>query len=110
MCRPMTGSQRREIYDDFMRDSNWKKMVNIVQTLNNKCKRAQKALEETGEAFERLNEGLDDMPIAKWEKAEKKAMDKRGKHLKYYDVAHVKYASKGQQMSNDGDRLYLSLL
>lgn len=29
MCRPMTGSQRREIYDDFMRDSNWKKMVNI---------------------------------------------------------------------------------
>ncbi|KZP29241.1 hypothetical protein FIBSPDRAFT_727629, partial [Athelia psychrophila] len=90
MCRPMTGSQRREIYDDFMRDSNWKKMVNIVQTLNKKFKRAQKALEETGEAFERLNEGLDDMLIAKWEKAEKKAMDKRGKHLKYYDVAHMK--------------------
>lgn len=29
MCRPMTASQRREIYDDFMRDSNWKKMINI---------------------------------------------------------------------------------
>lgn len=29
MCRPMTASQRREIYDDFMRDSNWKKMTNI---------------------------------------------------------------------------------
>lgn len=29
MCRPMTGSQRSEIYDDHMRDSNWKKLVNM---------------------------------------------------------------------------------
>lgn len=29
MCRAMTASHRREIYDDFMRDANWKKMINM---------------------------------------------------------------------------------
>lgn len=29
MCRVMTASQRREVYDDFMRDSNWKKMIGM---------------------------------------------------------------------------------
>lgn len=110
MCRPMTGSQRREIYDDFMRDSNWKKMVNIgwlfwfdfgnfssprgpqfpVKTLNKKLTRAEHALKETEAAFEGLNEGLDQKLIWKWERAEQKAMEKRGKHLKCYDVRHVK--------------------
>ncbi|KZP29569.1 hypothetical protein FIBSPDRAFT_884962 [Athelia psychrophila] len=87
MCRPMTGSQWREIYDNFMRDSNWKKMVNIVKTLNKKLKRAENALEETHNAFKGLNEGLDSQLIAKWTKSETKAMDMRGSHLKYYDIA-----------------------
>ncbi|KAF7984920.1 hypothetical protein HWV62_9821 [Athelia sp. TMB] len=96
MCRPMTASQRREIYDDFMRDSNWKKMVNIVKTLLKKCKRAEDGLKETKQAFERLNEGLSSELVAKWELAEKQAAEKRGKSLKCYDVRRVKAATMSE--------------
>lgn len=59
-------------------------------TLNKKLKRAETSLQETEVAFERLSEGLDDELVSKWRKLENKAADKRGKHLKCYDVRHVK--------------------
>ncbi|KAF7969176.1 hypothetical protein HWV62_28190 [Athelia sp. TMB] len=99
MCRPMTASQRREIYDDFMRDSNWKKTINIgmlysaLLTLNKKFDRAEEGLADTTEGFERVNQGLSDALVKKWRKAEKLAMEKRGKYLKCYDVRHVKAAT-----------------
>lgn len=61
-----------------------------VKTLNRKLKRAEIALKETGEAFEGLNDGLSIDLVSKWEKAERKAMEKRGRYLKFYDVQNVK--------------------
>ena len=64
-----------------------------VKTLNKKLKRAGLALEETNEALEGLNEGLSKDLVSKWEKAEQKAMSKRGRFLKCYNVSSVKPAS-----------------
>ncbi|KAI6006387.1 hypothetical protein EDC04DRAFT_2583076, partial [Pisolithus marmoratus] len=66
-ARSMTQAHRQEVYDDHMRDSNWKKLVGIVPSLLKKYKMANKCLEEMNQAYEQLTAGLDPDKVAQWE-------------------------------------------
>ncbi|KAI5998350.1 hypothetical protein F5J12DRAFT_895546 [Pisolithus orientalis] len=58
-ARSMTQAHRQEVYDDHMRDSNWKKIVGIVPSLLKKYKTSNKCLEEMNQAYEQLTAVLD---------------------------------------------------
>ncbi|KAI6006640.1 hypothetical protein F5J12DRAFT_782886 [Pisolithus orientalis] len=61
-ARSMTQAHRQEVYDDHMRDSNWKKIVGIVPSLLKKYKTSNKCLEEMNQAYEQLTAVLDPTP------------------------------------------------
>ena len=44
--RGMSSAHRQEVLDDFMMDSNWKKVVNMPTFLTGKLDRAREGLEE----------------------------------------------------------------
>ncbi|KIO09089.1 hypothetical protein M404DRAFT_22295 [Pisolithus tinctorius Marx 270] len=50
-----------------MRDSNWKKIVNMVPALLKKYKTSHKCLEEMNQAYEQLTAVLDPGQLAQWE-------------------------------------------
>jgi hypothetical protein len=105
--RAMSKAHRHEVLDDYMRDSNWKKLVrmgeisyttfdffiifncDIGQSLKTKHKAAIKGLKLTQDAFEGLDGSVSKNLRNKWIEAEKEAMDKRGEHLKIYQVQIV---------------------
>ncbi|KAI6007748.1 hypothetical protein F5J12DRAFT_892618 [Pisolithus orientalis] len=66
-ARSMTQAHRQEVYDDHMRDSNWKKIVNMVPALLKKYKTSHKCLEEMNQAYEQLTAVLDPGQLAQWE-------------------------------------------
>ncbi|KAI6137144.1 hypothetical protein F5141DRAFT_1230928 [Pisolithus sp. B1] len=68
-ARSMTQAHRQEVYDDHMRDSNWKKLVGIaeVPSLLKKYKTSNKCLEEMNQAYEQLTAVLDPDKVSGWE-------------------------------------------
>ncbi|KAI6107201.1 hypothetical protein EDD16DRAFT_1523372 [Pisolithus croceorrhizus] len=70
----MTQAHRQEVYDDHMRDSNWKKLVGLVPSLLKKYKTSNKCLDEMNQAYEQLTAVLD---------PDKRHLD-RGKALDIY--------------------------
>ncbi|KAI6011636.1 hypothetical protein EDC04DRAFT_2609807 [Pisolithus marmoratus] len=88
-ARSMTWAHRKEVYDDHMRDSNWKKgckfMPNItVPSLLKKYKNSNKCLEEMNEAYEQLTAVLDPDKVARWESDALGAEADRGEALDIY--------------------------
>ncbi|KAI6046731.1 hypothetical protein EDC04DRAFT_2982725 [Pisolithus marmoratus] len=69
-ARSMTQAHRQEVYDDHMRDSNWKKLVGMGEFFfsgGDKYKNSNKCLEEMNEAYEQLTAVLDPDKVARWE-------------------------------------------
>ncbi|EIW81842.1 hypothetical protein CONPUDRAFT_54267, partial [Coniophora puteana RWD-64-598 SS2] len=64
--RSMTTSHRKEVLDDHMDDSNWKKLVRIVLSLAEKWKRAIKEFPEAQEAFVDLTAMAGPELVAVW--------------------------------------------
>lgn len=58
-----------------------------METLVAKLETAKADLLTTGKAFRELSDRLEPTWLADWTRAERKAMDKRGKALEIYDVA-----------------------
>ncbi|KAI5989846.1 hypothetical protein EDC04DRAFT_2588181, partial [Pisolithus marmoratus] len=83
-ARSMTQAHRQEMYDDHMRDSNWKKLVGIVPSLLKKYKMANKCLEEMNQAYEQLTAVLDPDKVAQWEMYVLRAEADRGEALDIY--------------------------
>ncbi|KAI6010350.1 hypothetical protein EDC04DRAFT_2610218 [Pisolithus marmoratus] len=90
-ARSMTQAHRQEVYDDHMRDSNWKKlrgckfMPNItVPSLLKKYKNSNKCLEEMNQAYEQLTAVLDPDKVARWESDALRAEADRGEALDIY--------------------------
>ncbi|KAI6161829.1 hypothetical protein EDD17DRAFT_1480227 [Pisolithus thermaeus] len=83
-ARSMTQAHRQEVYDDHMRDSNWKKLVGIVPSLLKKYKTSNKCLEDMNQAYEQLNAVLDPNKVARWELDAVKAEADRGEALDIY--------------------------
>jgi hypothetical protein len=108
-ARTMTKFHRREVYDDFMRDSNFKKLVRtsiisvlpefqmliahfpfcssfLEQSLLQKHKAAVKGLQEAKIAFDGVTKSVPEDKVAVWRAAEKKAMAKRGSAMKIFET------------------------
>ena len=104
-ARTMSMASRHAVYDDHMRDSNWKKIVFIggcqniqndhgftfsllspVSTLCKKFEKAKNGLKETSEAYEELSASLNPSLVKIWQADEQRARVERGDALKIYDV------------------------
>ncbi|KIK18134.1 hypothetical protein PISMIDRAFT_110040 [Pisolithus microcarpus 441] len=83
-ARSMTQAHRQEVYDDHMRDSNWKKLVGMVPSLLKKYKNSNKCLEEMNQAYEQLTTVLDPDKVAQWESDALRAEADRGEALDIY--------------------------
>ncbi|KAI6040087.1 hypothetical protein EDC04DRAFT_2602734 [Pisolithus marmoratus] len=83
-ARSMTQAHRQEVYDDHMRDSNWKKLVGMVPSLLKKYKNSNKCLEEMNEAYEQLTAVWDPDKVARWESDALRAEADRGEALDIY--------------------------
>ncbi|KAI6111661.1 hypothetical protein EDD16DRAFT_1485659 [Pisolithus croceorrhizus] len=80
-ARSMTQAHRQEVYDDHMRDSNWKKLVGLVPSLLKKYKPSNKCLEEMNQAYEQLTAVLDPDKVSGWELDALRAEADRGEAL-----------------------------
>ncbi|KAI6038676.1 hypothetical protein EDC04DRAFT_2896202 [Pisolithus marmoratus] len=100
-ARSMTQAHRQEVYDDHMRDSNWKKLVGMgkfffswrgckfmpnitVPSLLKKYKNSNKCLEEMNQAYEQLTAVLDPDKVARWKSDALRAEADRGEALDIY--------------------------
>ncbi|KAI6097298.1 hypothetical protein EDD16DRAFT_1718515 [Pisolithus croceorrhizus] len=83
-ARSMTQAHRQEVYDDHMRDSNWKKLVGMVPSLLKKYKNSNKCLEEMNQAYEQLTAVLDPDKVAQWESDALRAEADRGEAIDIY--------------------------
>jgi len=103
----MSIAHAQEVLDDYMNDSNWRKMIRIgrspqcmlrpveltllpADSLCGKRSRAKKGVSDTKPAFEQLTECLDAALVQEWTAQERIAMEQRGDHLKIYAVASEK--------------------
>ena len=111
-ARSMSKAHRREVYDDHMRDSNFKKLVGMgecichhsilltltiywaVSMLLTKHKRAVAGLAETKEAYLALDNSLDKAKTRVWKRQEQQAMKERGELLRIFEVK----ADKGEEL------------
>ncbi|KAI6117023.1 hypothetical protein EDD16DRAFT_1520223 [Pisolithus croceorrhizus] len=100
---------RQEVYDDHMRDSNWRKLVGIVPSLLKKCKTSNKCLEEMNQAYEQLTAVLDPDKVSGWELDALRAEADRGEALDIYllkgDKAPTFHEVQLQLMKNPMDQL-----
>ena len=102
-ARTMTKAGRREVYDDFLRDTNFKKLVGIgkfpllfltpdltnfpkVGTLVRKHKQAITGLQETQFSYESMTESMDEDKLKVWRSEEARAMKARGKAMQIFQV------------------------
>ncbi|KAI6012412.1 hypothetical protein F5J12DRAFT_717717 [Pisolithus orientalis] len=95
-ARSMTQAHRQEVYDDHMRDSNWKKIVNMVPALLKKYKTSHKCLEEMNQAYEQLTAVLDPGQLAQWESDVLEAEANRGDSLDIYLLKGEKAPTMGE--------------
>ncbi|KAI6117514.1 hypothetical protein EV401DRAFT_2072574 [Pisolithus croceorrhizus] len=88
----------QEVYDDHMRDSNWKKLVGLVPSLLKKYKTSNKCLEEMNQAYEQLTAVLDPYKVSGWELDALRAEADRGEALDIYLLKGNKAPTVGMQL------------
>ncbi|KAG0695623.1 hypothetical protein DFH29DRAFT_879915 [Suillus ampliporus] len=101
----MSLAHRKEVLDDHMRDSNWKKLVGIgkspsslvsvtsldikfakVKSLLKKYRQALQGISDTQGPYEELTRSLDLADVQEWKKAAQKAAQDRGDLLDIYQL------------------------
>lgn len=104
ITQAMSVAHRQEVLDDYMNDSNWKKVIRIsmyevfvlncpwlrvcvAETIATKWMRAEEGVKETRAAYRELTERLDENLIEEWTRLEAIAMQNRGDDLKIYQVS-----------------------
>ncbi|KAG9315413.1 hypothetical protein JVU11DRAFT_4564 [Chiua virens] len=85
-ARSMSLSHRQELYDDHMRDSNWKKLVGLVKALLKKYKTALNGIKMTEGPYQDLCTSLDLDQLECWMKDAEKADIERGEELDLYSL------------------------
>ncbi|KAI0244966.1 hypothetical protein BJV78DRAFT_1289900 [Lactifluus subvellereus] len=103
----MSTAHHQEVLDEYMNDSNWRKIIRMggnlyfvhyyialtppqADSLCGKWSRAKQGLAETKPAFEQLTECLEPSLVQEWTAQERVAMENRGDHLKIYEVTSEK--------------------
>jgi hypothetical protein len=107
LTQGMSLAHRQEVLDEYMNDSNWRKITRIgikhlifimemplivplADTIATKWTRAKDGVKETRSAYQELTERLDKAWIEEWTRQERVAMLNRGEALKIYMVASEK--------------------
>jgi hypothetical protein len=107
LTQAMSIAHRQEVLDDYMNDSNWRKMVRIGKALYSvgqnaalthdlgdalcgKWIRAKDGISDTQPAFEQLTDHLEPSLIQEWTRQERIAMDRRGDFLDIYNIKSTK--------------------
>ncbi|KAG0691507.1 hypothetical protein DFH29DRAFT_986263 [Suillus ampliporus] len=80
-ARSMSLAHRKEVLDDHMRDSNWKKL-----SLLKKYRQALQGVSDTQGPYEELTRSLDLADVQEWKKAAEKAAQDRGDLLDIYQL------------------------
>ncbi|KAA1473524.1 hypothetical protein DENSPDRAFT_780026, partial [Dentipellis sp. KUC8613] len=88
--KSMAYSHRREILDDHMSDSNWKKTVAVPKVLCKKYKKAVVAVKETSEYLVKLTDSADPNSVREWIRADKHAQENRDKDPSLMDIYDIK--------------------
>jgi hypothetical protein len=104
--RGMSTSHRREVIDDHMNDSNWKKLIGLGKFLfgyialclhapavNTVSRRYQKALSGATlsvAAFETINASAKPESVRAWTAEEESAQRERGRDIKVMDIYDIK--------------------
>jgi hypothetical protein len=103
LAQAMSTAHHQEVLDEYMNDSNWRKVIRMGRNLlciyyyialtllpaDSLCKkwsRAKQGLSETMPAFEQLTECLEPSLVQEWTAQERVAMENRGDHLKIYEA------------------------
>ena len=103
----MSVANHQETIDDYMNDSNWRKIVHLGEYIydnkptlilkylqvNSLCKKwtlAQAGVLETKQVFKQLSRSIDEQSLREWSRQECVAMEQRGNHLKIYEIAAEK--------------------
>ncbi|KAI0245205.1 hypothetical protein BJV78DRAFT_1140459, partial [Lactifluus subvellereus] len=90
LAQAMSTAHHQEVLDEYMNDSNWRKIIRMADSLCGKWSRAKQGLAETKPAFEQLTECLEPSLVQEWTAQERVAMENRGDHLKIYEVTSEK--------------------
>ena len=120
LTQGMSLAHRQEVLDEYMNDSNWRKitrigmghwiyipkmqlMVGLADTIATKWTRAQDGIKETGLTYQELTERLDKAWIEEWTRQERVAMRNRGEDLKIYVIASENGRVSFRYVSNTGN-------
>ncbi|KAN0088255.1 hypothetical protein V8E55_005312 [Tylopilus felleus] len=96
--RSMTLAHRQELYDDHMRDSNWKKLV--VKSLLKKHKIALEGVQVTKGPYTEFSASLDPSQLKAWTKMAKRADSESGEALDIYTLRIDKAPSLAEMRLN----------
>ncbi|KIM73065.1 hypothetical protein PILCRDRAFT_15550 [Piloderma croceum F 1598] len=115
LTQAMSIAHRQEVLDAYMNDSNWRKIVQMVDSLCGKWTRAKQGVSNTKPAFKQLTNCVDPSLVLEWTRQERVAMENRGDDLKIYDVVseklptlaeiHLKLAEKEVQQGNLSEQI-----
>ncbi|KAG9317918.1 hypothetical protein JVU11DRAFT_2150 [Chiua virens] len=83
-ARAMSLAHRQEVYDDHMRDSNWKNLIGMVKSLCRKYRNACTGLELTEGPFNQLTTSLHETKVMEWTQQALRAEYERGEALDVY--------------------------
>ena len=107
LAQAMSIAHHQETLDEYMNDSNWRKIIRmgmglysmhfhvkltlcLADSLCTKWSRAKKGVSETKPAFEQLSDSLEASFIQEWTVQECVAMEERGERLRIYVVSSEK--------------------
>ena len=107
LAQSMSIAHHQEVLDEYMNDSNWRKIIRMGRILYSICynveltlaaavslcgkwSRAKDGIANTQPAFEQLTDCLEPSLVQEWTAQHRVAMEKRGDHLKIYEVKSEK--------------------
>ncbi|KAF8262977.1 hypothetical protein EI94DRAFT_1704357 [Lactarius quietus] len=88
--RGMSTSHRQEVIDDHMNDSNWKKLVDLVNAVSRRYQKARAGVTLSVAAFESINASASSNSIHVWSAKEEKAQREQHRDVKVMDIYDIK--------------------
>ncbi|KAI0953076.1 hypothetical protein AcW1_007395 [Taiwanofungus camphoratus] len=87
--RGMATSHRKEVLNQHMNDSNWKKIINTMSSLQRKYKNIKPILTDTKRSYQAMEASIDPTLLVQWKQQMGKAQQHRLKGEKAMDVFDV---------------------
>ena len=86
----MLTAHRQEVLDDFLMDSNWKKLIGMPDFLTSKLDRAQAGFMAAKQTFEELSMSVGEKWVRKWGRLERLAFSEGGVGNRIYEAAETR--------------------